>query len=159
MVKQNSLDRFGSRSAYLTREWLVAIQTPVDGVKPLTDALSEHLPITQGHFDKCLYVTGPGQQRFHALAGSHAGFEDPVQSTAAAEITFSIPQDAELLDRVFETVFDVHCNEEPTIRILETWGSRFDHLDDRRNPNRYWNRADADTLHGQPVATVYARSA
>jgi hypothetical protein len=159
MVKQNSLDRFGSRSAYLTREWLVAIQVPVDGVKPLIDALSEHIPMTQGHYDKCLYVTGPGQQRFHARTGAHAGFEDTVRNSAAAEVTFSIPQDTALLDRVFETVFDAHCNEEPTIRILETWGSRSDSLDGRQNANRSWNSAGASAVRERPVATAYARSA
>lgn len=157
MIKQNALDNFGAKSAYLAREWLIAIQIPVDGVKPLIDALSARIPLVQGHYDQCLYVTGPGQQRFHALGGSHAGFENNVQSTAAVEVTFSIPQDTDLLDRVFETVFDVHCNEDPTIRILETWGSRSDHLDDRNNPNRYWNRRDARALHGRAVA--YAHNA
>lgn len=157
MVKQNTLDRFGSRSAYLTREWLVAIQVPVDGVEPLIDALSEHLPTTRGRHDKCLYTTGPGQRRFHALAGAQAGFENGVQDHAVVEITFSIPQDTALLDSVFETVFDVHCKDEPTIRILETWGSRCDRLDDRQNVNRYWNRANA--LRERPAAAAYARSA
>ncbi|MDH3452245.1 MAG: hypothetical protein OEN20_07465 [Gammaproteobacteria bacterium] len=159
MIKQNKLDNFGARSAYLTREWLVSIQTPVDGVKPLVDALSGNIPLIQGRHDQCLYVTSPGQQRFHAVADSHAGLEHRAQSTLAVEVTFSIPQDPELLDRVFETVFDVHCNEDPTIRILETWGSRSDYLDDRNKANRHWHRADARTIHGQAVANVHARSA
>jgi len=159
MIKQNSLDKFGARSAYLAREWLVAIQTPVDGAQPVIDALSKDIPMIQGCYDQCLYVTGAGHQRFHARAGSHADVENTVQSTSAIEITFSIPQDPELLDRVFETVFAVHCNEEPTIRILETWGSRADALNDRDNSHRYWNRANARSIHGQAVANVYARSA
>ncbi len=155
MIKQNALDNYGARSAYLTREWLIAIQTPVDGVKPLVNALSARIPLVQGHYDQCLYVTGPGQQRFHALEGSHAGLENGAQSTAAVEVTFSIPQDTELLDRVFETVFEVHCNEDPTIRIMETWGSRSDYLNDCDNPNRYWNRPEAQAIHGRAVAFAH----
>ena len=159
MIKQNRLDKFGARSAYLAREWLVAIQTPADGAQPVIDALSENIPMVQGCYDQCLYVTGAGRQRFHAREGVRAGFKDTVQSTSAVEITFSIPQDPELLDRVFETVFAVHRNEEPTIRILETWGSRSDSLHDRDNPHHYWNRADASPNRARAVVNVYAHSA
>ena len=156
MVKQNSLDKFGARSAYLTREWLVAVQTPADGVKPVLDALSANIPLQQGTYDQCLYVSGPGQQRFHSVAGSRAGFEGAVPGSSTVEITFSIPQDAALLDRVFETVFAVPCNQEPAVRIVESWGSRCDYLNERENPHRYWNRAAVDVAQPQAAATACA---
>ena len=151
----HELDGFDMTPARLEREWQVRIQTPLPGVAAVVEALSREIPLRQGAYDKCLYVTGAGQQQFEALAGSHAGAEGTVQATAATEITFSIPPDRALLERVFATVFAVHVNEEPTIHVQELWGCRSKYLDDKDNPNRYWNRSDAAEIHGQgaPVAT------
>ncbi|MDH3669780.1 MAG: hypothetical protein OES46_01280 [Gammaproteobacteria bacterium] len=152
MQNRHSLDSFETESTQLAREWLVKIQTPIDGVDPVIDALNEKISLKQGAYDKCLYITAPGYQRFHALEGSHAGLEDTMQNTSAVEITFSIPPNSEILDKVFDTVFAVHCNEEPTIHIQEIWGSRSKYIDDKDNPNRYWNRADAEKIHGSSTA-------
>ncbi len=92
-----------------------------------------------------------GYQRFRALAGSHAGAEGTVQQTPASQIVFSIAQDKQLLTKAFEVIFAVHVNEEPTIRVEAAWGCRSKLLDDNDNPNRYWNRPDADELHGESV--------
>lgn len=159
MIKQNSLDRFGARSAYLAREWLVAIQVPAHGAQPVIEALSRNVPMIQGRYDQRLFVTGAGQQRFHARAGAHPGFADAAHSASAVEISFSIPQDQELLERVFETVFVVHCDEEPTIRIMETWGSRADDLTRRNGTLRSGERADARPRHVRAAAAVYACNA
>lgn len=37
-------------------------------------------------------------------------------------------------------VVPAHVNEEPTIRVTGAWGCRSKRLDDKDNPNRYWNR-------------------
>ena len=148
MQNQHSLDRFKTKSTELAREWLVKVQTPINGVDPVIDALSEKIPLNQGAYDKCLYITAPGYQRFHALEGSHAGLEDTIQSTSSVEITFSIPPNTDLLNKVFDAIFAAHCQEEPTIHIQEIWGSRSKYKDDKDNPNRYWNRADAEKIHG-----------
>lgn len=148
MQNRHSLDDFETTSTKLTREWVIRTQTPIDGLDSVIDALTEKIPLKQGAYDKCLYVTAPGYQRFHALQGSHTGLEDTIQSTSAVEITFSIRPDTDILNKVFDTVFAVHCNEEPTIHIQEIWGSRSKYADDKDNPNRYWNHADADKIHG-----------
>jgi hypothetical protein len=96
-------------------------------------------------------VRDNGYQRFRALEGSHAGAEGTVQQTPASQIVFSIPRDRKLLSKAFEIIFAVHVNEEPTIRVEEAWGFRSKLLDDKDNPNRYWNRPDAETLHGESV--------
>jgi hypothetical protein len=85
------------------------------------------------------------------LDGSHAGAEGTVQQTPACQIVFSIPPDTALLRKAFDVIFSVHVNEEPTIRVEEVWGSRSKFLDDKDNPNRYWNRPDAERLHGAVV--------
>ena len=132
-MKPMKLDKVALGPARLERELQITIQTPCGGLDNLLTALGRELPLKQGAYDNCLYVRRAGSQRFRALEGSHAGAEKTIQTTDAAEIVFSIP-------------FDV--NEEPTVRVQELWGSRSRYLDDKNNPNRYWNRPDAKQIHG-----------
>lgn len=151
MDEKHELDGFDMAPASLEREWLVTVDTPTGGVGPVMEALGRELPLVQGPYDNCLYVREGGYQRFRALEGSHAGAEGTVQQTPACQIVFSIPPSRALLSKAFEVIFAVHVNEEPTIRVEEVWGSRSKLLDDKDNPNRYWNRPDAAALHGQAV--------
>ena len=151
MTGRHELDDFDMTPAWLEREWVVTIDTPTPGVVPVLEALGRELPLVQGPYDNCTYVRSNGYQRFRALEGSHAGAEGTVQQTPASQIVFSIPPDQALLRKAFDVIFTVHVNEEPTIRVEEVWGCRSKLLDDKDNPNRYWNRADADQLHGEAV--------
>ena len=148
-MKHKHLDKVNIKSARLEREWEITIQTPLGGLDNLLTALGKNLPLKQGAYDNCLYVRKSGSQRFRALEGSHAGDEGTIQTTNAAEVVFSIPLDCDLLTRVFEVIFENHVNEEPTVRVQELWGSRSNYLDDKDNPNRYWNRRDAVQIHGE----------
>lgn len=153
MINNHRLDGMDMAPTILELEWVVTIDTPTAGVDQVAAALGGHVPLVQGPYDNCLYVRDGGYQQFRALAGSHAGDEGTLQRTAASQIEFSIPPDLQLLDRVFNVVFAAHVNEEPTIRVQEAFGSRSKLLDDRDNPNRYWNRPDADQLHGAATGT------
>ena len=141
------------RVAVLAAEWLVTIDTPRGGVDTVLQGLEEDLALTQGPYDRCSYTNGGGTQRYRCLEGSHAGDEGTIQQTAASQIVVSIPQEKALLQRLFDSVFKHHVNEEPTIRIQEAFGSRSKLLDDKDNPNRYWNRPDKNTLHGHSAET------
>lgn len=134
--------------AALEMEWMITVDTPDAGVPGLLRALEENIPLRQGHYECCTFLQSNGHQRFRALSGSHAGNEGSLQQTPASQIIFSISPDEALLRKTFETLFKFHVNEEPTIRVQTVWGSRSRYLDDKDNPNRYWNRADADELHG-----------
>ena len=151
MTDCSDLDGFDMHAAILESEWVVTVDTPEGGGAPVLAALEEQLSITQGPYDCCSYIRESGYQRFRALEGSHAGAEGTIQQTPAAQIIFSIPQDRTLLTKAFEVIFAAHVNEEPTIRVTEAWGCRSKLLDDKDNPNRYWNRPDAATLHGKSV--------
>lgn len=151
MAAQHELDGFDMTPARLEREWVVTVDTPAGGVAPVMEALGREMPLNQGPYDNCLFVRESGFQRFRALDGSHAGAEGTVQQTPACQIVFSIPPDQALLRKAFDVIFSVHVNEEPTIRVEEVWGSRSKFLDDKDNPNRYWNRPDAERLHGAVV--------
>ena len=152
MTGSHELDGFDMTPASLEREWVVTVDTPNGGVQPVLDAIGRALPLLQGPYDNCTYVRENGLQRFRALAGSHAGAVGTVQQTPASQIVFSLPPDQALLRKAFEVIFAVDVNGEPTIRIAEVWGCRSKLLDDKDNPNRYWNRPDAGKLHGDSVA-------
>ena len=148
MSEQIDLHGFEVPETTLIEEWMITIDTPDGGVQQLLAALDEQIPLQQGPYDCCTFIRKGGTQRFRCLEGSHAGDEGTIQQTAASQILFSIPRDEALLRHVFTTVFESHVNEEPTIRVQAVWGSRSKFADDRDNPNRYWNRSDADSLHG-----------
>ena len=156
MEQTHELDNLDINPARLEREWVISIETPVAGIDPVLNALGEKIGLVQGAYDNCTFVTATGQQRFRAREGSHAGEEDTVQSTATAEIRFSIAADITLLKKVFDVTFDTHVQEDPTIRVQEVWGSRSKYLNDRDNPHRYWNRPDAAEIHGNPVGVQEA---
>ena len=151
MAIPHPLDNLDMPAAVLEREWVVTVDTPLGGIKVVREALGRELPLRQGPYDYCMFVCDAGYQTFRALEGSHAGDEGMVQKTAAAQIVFSLPCDKELLRHAFKVIFAHHVNEEPTIRVTEAWGSRSKLLDDKDNPHRYWNREDADALHGDAI--------
>jgi hypothetical protein len=149
MQDSPNLNNLDVTAGILEAEWTIVIDTPTAGVTSVIRALEENIPLTQGFYDCCSFVQESGYQRFRALEGSHAGAEGTIQQTPASRIIFSIPTDEALLKRVFETIFQSHVNEEPTIRVFPAFGSRSKLLDDKDNPNRYWNRSDAEQIHGQ----------
>lgn len=135
-------------STVLEAELRVTIQCPSGGVPVLLEELGNHLPLVQGSYDNCMYVRETGYQRFRALDGAHAGDEGTIQTTKAQEIVFTIPEDKVLLKKAFSVIFEYGVNEDPTVHVEKIWGSRSKYLDDKNNPNRYWNRSDAEELHG-----------
>lgn len=151
MKKNHQLDGFDMNPAKLELEWTITVDTPVAGVEAVLKALGNELPLVQGPYDNCMYVREGGFQRFRALEGAHAGAEGTIQQTAASQIVFSLPPNPELLSKAFDVIFAVHVNEEPTIRVEQVWGSRSKLLDDKDNPNRYWNQVNADSIHGRVV--------
>ena len=151
MAIPHPLDNLDISVATLEPEWVVTVDTPLGGAEALRAALGRELPLAQGPYDNCMFVRETGYQTFRALDGSHAGAEGTVQKTPAAQIVFSLPCDIELLRHAFAVIFTHHVNEEPTIRVVEAWGSRSKLLDDKDNPHRYWNREDADALHGDAI--------
>lgn len=154
MTNNQYLGGLDMAPATLELEWVVTVDTPTAGVDQVVAALGDQVSLVQGPYDRCLFVRQAGYQQFRALEGSRAGAEGTLQRTDASQIEFSIPPDLQLLSHVFDVVFAAHVNEEPTIRVQEAFASRSKLLDDDDNPNRYWNRPDADELHGIAIETT-----
>jgi len=69
----------------------------------------------------------------------------------AVEVSFEIADDQALAARVVEAIFQAHSYQEPVIRIQPLLASRSKSLDDRANPNRWWNTTGDWKKKGQLV--------
>ncbi len=139
--------------ATLEKEWLIYIQTPTLAVNQLTKVLREKLPLRQGYYDSCIFVSEEGTQQFRALEGSHAGDEQTIQAVATTELVVSVPANEAELREAIGVIYEHHVHEEPTIRITEAWGTRSNYSEEMNNPNKYWNREDAAEIHGEVLTT------
>ena len=139
-------------SAYHENKWALSIQTPVTGMDGLLDAMRTQLAQRQVHSTRCLHITGPGKQQFRVRDGSRSGAQEAVQSLPVGEIGIPISMDQHILRKTFEVILEQHVHENPTILVTECWATRSRYTCDPANPNKYWNRADADELHGTAQA-------
>ncbi len=142
------LDELDLGNTCLRRELKITIQCPDGGIDLLYKMLGKKLQLKQGAYEHCLYIRKNGVQTFRALAGSHAGDEGTTQITRSTEIVLTIPNSMHTLKKVFETIFHYGVQEDPTVHVEEVWISHSNYLEDRNNPNRYWNRSDAVEVHG-----------
>lgn len=72
--------------------------------------------------------------------GAAAGFEAEVRLRPdIIEISFELDDDDDLVSDVIEAIFYIHSYEEPVIRVAHIVSSRSKGLDDKANPNRWWN--------------------
>ena len=151
MTPPKKLNDVNLNAAFLKKKWRITIQCPLAGIEQLCSALGRELPLKQGSYDHCLYIRSQGRQQFRALEGSHAGNEKTIQSTDSGEITFTIPMNNDLLEKTFKLLFQYGVHEDPTVHIEEIYSSESKYLDDKNNPNRYWNRSDASEIHGHSL--------
>lgn len=129
-----------TRSVRMEQVYLMRIQAPAEDVDRLMAAVVGITPLEMGKYDNNAYQTAPGIERYRPREGAVAGAESDVRlRPGIVEVTFQLPHDAGLVRQVVEAVFQVHCYQEPCITLEEILASRSKGLDDRDNPNRWWN--------------------
>ena len=80
-----------------------------------------------------------------ALAG---GAEKHVRVVDSAEIIIMLPHNLDQLSATLLSIRHHHVHEEPT-RSPKPGGWLTGDNIDTDNPNRYWNRPDANAIHGE----------
>ncbi|MCW6510323.1 hypothetical protein [Lichenifustis flavocetrariae] len=119
---------------------LMTVQTPVEDVERIMAAVTAITPLVMGAYDSNAFVSGPGTERYRPLEGAAAGAEADIRSRpGVVEVSFELPDDRDLTEKVVEAVFQVHSYQEPVIRLQSILASRSKGHDDRKNPNRWWN--------------------
>ena len=133
---------FETSSVRMERLLLVTVQMPTEDVDRIMEQVVKAAPLTMGKYDSNAYQSAAGIERYRPLEGAAAGAEDEVRKRpGVVEVSFELEEDQALLERVVELIFQVHSHQEPVIRVESILGSRSKGLDDKDNPNRWWNKA------------------
>ena len=132
---------FATQSMTFESLWLVTFQAPREDVARILAAVTEVTPLRIGKYDRNAFETATGIEHYRPLAGAAAGAESEIRSRpGVAEVSFQLPRDEALLERVVEAIFAVHSYEEPVILVRESLASRSRGLPDKDNPHRWWNQ-------------------
>jgi len=132
--------RFETTSVTMEQMLLLAFQAPAEDVERIMCEVVNITPLAMGRYDSNAYQTGPGIERYRPLEGAAAGPETEVRKRPGiVEISFELPDDRSVVDRVIEAIFQAHSYQEPVIRIQTILSGRSKGLDDSDNPNRWWN--------------------
>lgn len=131
---------FETTSVRMERRLTIEIQAPEDDVDRVMDAVVALTPLEQGPYDQCALQSAPGVERYRPRDGAAAGAESALRKRpGVVAVRFEIEDDPALTTAIVEAVFQAHSYQEPVIKIEETLVSRSKGLDDRDNPNRWWN--------------------
>jgi hypothetical protein len=132
---------FATRSMTFDDLWLVTFQAPHADVARIMAAVIEVTPLRLGKYDRNFFETATGTEHYRPLEGAAAGAESEARARpGVAEISFQLPPDQALLERVVEAIFAVHSYEEPVILLRRILASRSRGLPDKDNPHRWWNQ-------------------
>jgi hypothetical protein len=135
-----SANGFETKAVRMEPMLLLALQAPADDVDRIMAAVTRIAPLAMGKYDSNAYQSSGGIEWYRPLEGAVAGAETEVRKRpGTVELSFELPPDQELVDRVIETIFQTHSYQEPVIRLQNILSSRSKGLDDRDNPNRWWN--------------------
>lgn len=132
---------FETKSVRMERLLEVTVFAPQEDVDRIMAHVCDITPLPQGEkYDNNAYQSAGGVERYRPLEGAAAGPETEVrQRPGVVAVTFELPDEQALLDRVVETVFQVHSYQEPVIKVRPILVSRSKGLDDSDNPHRWWN--------------------
>ena len=131
---------FETTSVRMEQLVLLSFQAPTEDVDRIMKAVVAITPLAMGNYDSNAYQSGTGIERYRPLDGAAAGPESEVRARpGVVEVSFELPADRPIIDRVIEAIFQVHSYQEPVIRIQTILVSRSKGLDDSSNPNRWWN--------------------
>ncbi len=139
----SGLAEFDTRSVRMRRVHLVEVGAPPEDVERILAAVTAIDPLAVSpRYDQVSYTSGPGDERYRPREGAMAGIEERVRvRPGPVVVSFEIEGGEAVLAQVIEAIFQVHSYQESTIRVREVLSARSKGLDDRDNPNRWWNTA------------------
>ena len=144
-MQGNDLDAYRARSGRFVAVWTLEIQTVIEDVDKILDAVIEVYPFGYGRYQRNAGISAEGMETAQPLPGSTSdkhivSFEPGVVETfPMVELKITLERDTELLALVMDAIHFVHHYEEPVIFLREDWVSRANYNPDNNNPNRFWN--------------------
>ena len=124
---------FETKSVRMERMVLLNLQTPIDDVDRIMEAVVKVVPLTMGKYDSNAYQTGEGIERYRPLEGAAAGAETDLRKRPRiVEVSFELPDDQSVIKQVIEIIFQTHSYQEPVIRLQNILASRTRGLDNQQ---------------------------
>lgn len=142
MTEPNILrDGFDTRPIEMQPMWLIMFQAPDEDIDRIFDAIAEVAPLKQGNTDRNGYRAPGGIEYYRPREGTPTGAEEDTRHRPGVdEMRFFVPRDNDMLNAVIEAIYEVHSYYEPVIAVTEVLRSQCKGLDDKDNPNRWWNK-------------------
>jgi hypothetical protein len=140
-----SLEEYEAKSGTFIPVWTLEIQTVIEDVDKILDAVMEVYPLSYGRYQRNASISAVGMETAQPEPGSttdkHIEAFKPgaTETYPMAEVKISIERDNLVLEKVMDAIHYVHHYEEPVIFLREDWVSRANYNPDRNNPNRFWN--------------------
>jgi len=135
------LAQLETENASIVAEYLVRVQIPPDDVTRVLAAITSIAPLRYGKYEQVAFRSNTGTLQFKPLEGSKPGETDLFQ-LPSDEISFTLPQDNQILAAVIEAIFESHPYEEPVILIQPVMSTRFNYGTAKDNPNKWWRRPE-----------------
>ena len=134
------LSPFETYSVRMESFLLITVQAPTEDMDRIAAAVGALTPLMLGKYDQNTYETATGLERYRPLEGAAAGAETELRKRpGVATLNFQLSSDQALLEKIVESIFQIHSYQEPVILVQQILASRSKGLDDHNNPNRWWN--------------------
>ena len=136
---------YQAKSGSFVPVWTLEIQTVIEDVDKILDAIIEVNPLKYGRYGRNGSISAVGMETAQPEADSTtqnhvAGFVlGGVETYPMVELKITIERDLAVLEQVMDAVHYVHHYEEPIILLKEAWASRANYDPNNDNPNRWWN--------------------
>lgn len=120
------------------------IQVPQAEADRVLAAILSITSLPWGDYDQVAFWTAPGVQQFRSCPGGVNRASDTAVEVPCVELQIFVGASGADLDPVLRAIYDSHPYEEPVIQMLPAIRSLHIRGLDEDNPNRFWNRPDAD---------------
>ncbi|MFK7803175.1 MAG: hypothetical protein AB8G95_16195 [Anaerolineae bacterium] len=140
-----TLKDYQAKSGKFVPVWTLEIQTVIEDVDKILDALMEVNPLAYGRYQRNASISAVGMETAQPEAGStttthlESYVAGESETYPMVELKISIERDGAILEKVMDAVHFVHHYEEPVIFLREAWASRASYNPQSDNPNRWWN--------------------
>ena len=140
-----SLETYKARSGRFVPVWTIEIQTLIEDVDKILDAVMAVYPLGYGRYRRNASISAQGMETAQPEEGSTTTTHLPgyqageTETYPMVELKISIERDEAILEKVMDAIHHVHHYEEPVIFLREDWASRSAYNPDSDNPNRWWN--------------------
>ena len=146
-----ALGKYRAKSGSFVAVWTLEIQTLIEDVDKILDAVLAVYPLGYGRYERNASVSAVGMETARPLSDSTTdrhvdGFMPGATETyPMVELKISIERDSAVLEKVMDAIHYVHHYEEPVIFLREDWASRANYNPDNNNPNRFWNNGSGSS--------------